>query len=197
MLTSPFATQCSGEHPACQRCQLRGLKCEYAAERKMRGPNKVKKHRETKAHSRRTSVASITSMTSSASAGSSMSDGSPSLASSTFTMKLDINRDTPSSPPESAGSDNDSDRIDSRRQRPRRIDLAGTRLYEQMPSPHGAALGHEMMSPGAAAFRRQSLPSYLLEGYVRGLQGGVYEPPRGIEIVETTPRYVLPSDPRI
>ncbi|KAI0318299.1 hypothetical protein OF83DRAFT_40729 [Amylostereum chailletii] len=34
--------KCSGDHPVCQRCGLRGLVCEYAPERKMRGPNKPK-----------------------------------------------------------------------------------------------------------------------------------------------------------
>ncbi|THH14081.1 hypothetical protein EW146_g6214 [Bondarzewia mesenterica] len=34
--------KCSGEHPVCQRCHTRGLVCEYAPERKMRGPNKPK-----------------------------------------------------------------------------------------------------------------------------------------------------------
>ncbi|KZT00900.1 uncharacterized protein LAESUDRAFT_764217 [Laetiporus sulphureus 93-53] len=35
--------KCSGEHPTCARCRMRGLVCEYAPERKMRGPNKVKR----------------------------------------------------------------------------------------------------------------------------------------------------------
>ncbi|KAI0043314.1 hypothetical protein FA95DRAFT_1563434 [Auriscalpium vulgare] len=34
--------KCSGDHPTCQRCLTRGLVCEYAPERKMRGPNKPK-----------------------------------------------------------------------------------------------------------------------------------------------------------
>ncbi|KAI0285507.1 hypothetical protein BC826DRAFT_1051992 [Russula brevipes] len=34
--------KCSGEHPACQRCLARGFVCAYAAERRMRGPNKPK-----------------------------------------------------------------------------------------------------------------------------------------------------------
>jgi hypothetical protein len=40
ILTDVF-TQCSGDHP-CQRCHERGLECKYAAERRMRGPNKPK-----------------------------------------------------------------------------------------------------------------------------------------------------------
>ncbi|OBZ79537.1 hypothetical protein A0H81_00058 [Grifola frondosa] len=35
--------KCSGDHPSCQRCTARGLQCEYAPERKMRGPNKTKR----------------------------------------------------------------------------------------------------------------------------------------------------------
>ncbi|KAI0364774.1 hypothetical protein BV20DRAFT_816333 [Pilatotrama ljubarskyi] len=35
--------KCSGDHPTCQRCLSRGLQCEYAPERKMRGPNKNKR----------------------------------------------------------------------------------------------------------------------------------------------------------
>ncbi|KAI0832686.1 hypothetical protein BC628DRAFT_1414955 [Trametes gibbosa] len=35
--------KCSGDHPICQRCLSRGLQCEYAPERKMRGPNKQKR----------------------------------------------------------------------------------------------------------------------------------------------------------
>ncbi|KAH9828981.1 uncharacterized protein C8Q71DRAFT_452930 [Rhodofomes roseus] len=35
--------KCSGEHPSCQRCRSRGLLCEYAPERRMRGPNKKKR----------------------------------------------------------------------------------------------------------------------------------------------------------
>lgn len=34
--------KCSGEQPNCKRCLSRGLICEYAPERKMRGPNKPK-----------------------------------------------------------------------------------------------------------------------------------------------------------
>ncbi|KAH9959712.1 hypothetical protein BJV74DRAFT_890987 [Russula compacta] len=34
--------KCSGDHPTCQRCLQRGLVCTYAAERRMRGPNKPK-----------------------------------------------------------------------------------------------------------------------------------------------------------
>ncbi|KAL6305716.1 hypothetical protein BKA93DRAFT_824821 [Sparassis latifolia] len=35
--------KCSGDRPSCQRCISRKLDCEYASERKMRGPNKTKR----------------------------------------------------------------------------------------------------------------------------------------------------------
>ncbi|OJT15638.1 hypothetical protein TRAPUB_5966 [Trametes pubescens] len=65
--------KCSGEHPACQRCMSRGLQCEYAPERKMRGPNKQKRksvsqrHESSPSGDRRSSIASISSTMSSSS----------------------------------------------------------------------------------------------------------------------------------
>lgn len=41
-MTVSARIKCSGEHPSCQRCLTRGLVCAYAAERRMRGPNKPK-----------------------------------------------------------------------------------------------------------------------------------------------------------
>lgn len=43
-MTESAGIKCSGEHPSCQRCLTRGLVCAYAAERRMRGPNKPKPH---------------------------------------------------------------------------------------------------------------------------------------------------------
>jgi len=37
-----FLSQCSGEHPSCERCVMRGLVCEYAPEGRVRGPNRPK-----------------------------------------------------------------------------------------------------------------------------------------------------------
>ena len=83
------------------------------------------------------------------------------------------------------------DTPDYRHPRPPRIDLSGTRLYDQMPPPQGPIFNYDVASPtGAAAWRRQSLPGYLPQGYAHGPQGGVYDAPRGIEVVETTVRYV-------
>lgn len=42
IVTVSVRIKCSGEHPSCQRCLTRGLVCAYAAERRMRGPNKPK-----------------------------------------------------------------------------------------------------------------------------------------------------------
>jgi hypothetical protein len=42
IVTRSARIKCSGEHPSCQRCLTRGLVCAYAAERRMRGPNKPK-----------------------------------------------------------------------------------------------------------------------------------------------------------
>jgi hypothetical protein len=42
VVTGSARIKCSGEHPSCQRCLTRGLVCAYAAERRMRGPNKPK-----------------------------------------------------------------------------------------------------------------------------------------------------------
>ncbi len=41
-MAGSVVTQCSGEHPKCQRCIERKLECKYAAERRMRGPNRPK-----------------------------------------------------------------------------------------------------------------------------------------------------------
>ncbi|KAH9855716.1 hypothetical protein C2E23DRAFT_723679 [Lenzites betulinus] len=70
--------KCSGDHPTCQRCLSRGLQCEYAPERKMRGPNKQKrKSVSSQKHTdgspdgdRRSSITSITSITSTVSSSS-------------------------------------------------------------------------------------------------------------------------------
>ncbi|OSC96683.1 hypothetical protein PYCCODRAFT_1259471 [Trametes coccinea BRFM310] len=71
--------KCSGDHPACQRCISRGLQCEYAPERKMRGPNKNKrksiasqKSDKSTEDERRSSITSITSTISSNSDASAM-----------------------------------------------------------------------------------------------------------------------------
>ncbi|KAI0638725.1 hypothetical protein C8Q77DRAFT_1028 [Trametes polyzona] len=66
--------KCSGDHPTCQRCLSRGLQCEYAPERKMRGPNKQKRKSISQKHAepeptdeRRNSIASVSSTISSSS----------------------------------------------------------------------------------------------------------------------------------
>ncbi len=82
--------QCSGDQP-CQRCASRGLQCEYAPERKMRGPNKNKR-KPSPAHepsdepskpsnrARRGSVSSTMSSCSDGHTSGFQSDGSPVMA---------------------------------------------------------------------------------------------------------------------
>ncbi|KAI0816880.1 hypothetical protein BC628DRAFT_1424168 [Trametes gibbosa] len=71
--------KCSGDHPTCQRCLSRGLQCEYAPERKMRGPNKQKRKSVSQkptdtppSSGRRSSVVSVASTASSSSDASAL-----------------------------------------------------------------------------------------------------------------------------
>ncbi|EJU00721.1 hypothetical protein DACRYDRAFT_100766 [Dacryopinax primogenitus] len=56
--------RCNGGRPTCARCQQRGYECTYAPERRMRGPNKVKKP-PSKGIQPRSSVTSLSGSTSS------------------------------------------------------------------------------------------------------------------------------------
>src|SRR5262249_37472473 len=64
-----LVTQCSGEHPTCNRCLTRGLICEYSKEGRLRGPNRPK----TREHgsNNETDRASITTTNVGKSSGSS------------------------------------------------------------------------------------------------------------------------------
>ncbi|KAI0323842.1 hypothetical protein GY45DRAFT_1263944 [Cubamyces sp. BRFM 1775] len=98
--------KCSGDHPACQRCVSRGLQCEYAPERKMRGPNKNKrksisqKRSETSPSSdhRRSSIASV------ASTVSSSSDAEPSQHAAAAAAAVAAVANQPTSRPHSRAS---------------------------------------------------------------------------------------------
>ncbi|KAI0641253.1 hypothetical protein C8Q79DRAFT_920072 [Trametes meyenii] len=84
--------KCSGDHPACQRCVSRGLQCEYAPERKMRGPNKQKRksgsHKRTEpVEERRSSVASVASTVSSGSEASSFDSHAVAAAAAVTAIK--------------------------------------------------------------------------------------------------------------
>ena len=124
-----------------------------------------------------------------------------------FTMKLDINPGaaagiprTLSSSPSSTHSSPRSGSLSvsparSERLRPPPISLAGTGLYDQapMPLPHDVpAFAFDPQSP--SSMRRASLPvnmlySTRLGAFQRELP--VYSSPRAIDVVESTPRYVL------
>lgn len=184
--------QCSGERP-CQRCRNRGLQCEYAPERKMRGPNKVK--RKGAPHDaksgRRASITSSVASTSSEDEPA-HAHGSPPAPFTTaprqFTMKFDVPSPAASGPPSGAPSPR-------AHARPPPISLAGTSLFDQPPVPlpqDVTPFSFDVHSP--AAGRRASLPSYLLESHLKRVAAAghagqsVYTPPRGLEVVETTPR---------
>ncbi|KAI6169640.1 hypothetical protein EDD17DRAFT_22180 [Pisolithus thermaeus] len=84
--------KCSGEHPACQRCLLRGLVCIYAPEGRIRGPTKPKvkpltvvsppESRSTRRSTNRSSSNGSSSSTTSPTSSVSVSSQSQSLASS-------------------------------------------------------------------------------------------------------------------
>lgn len=83
--------KCSGEHPACQRCLLRGLACIYAPEGRIRGPTKPKvkpltvvspsESRPTRRNMNRSSSNGSSSSTSSPTSSTSVSSQNQSLAS--------------------------------------------------------------------------------------------------------------------
>ncbi|KAI6044571.1 hypothetical protein EDC04DRAFT_2935981 [Pisolithus marmoratus] len=83
--------KCSGEHPACQRCLLRGLACVYAPEGRIRGPTKPKlkpltvvsppESRSTRRNKNRSSSNTSSSSTSSPTSTVSVSSQNRSLAS--------------------------------------------------------------------------------------------------------------------
>ncbi|KAI0668779.1 hypothetical protein C8Q78DRAFT_1194535 [Trametes maxima] len=84
--------KCSGDHPACQRCISRGLQCEYAPERKMRGPNKQKRKsvshkRAEPVEDRRSSIASVASTVSSGSEASSFESHAAAAAAAVTAVK--------------------------------------------------------------------------------------------------------------
>ncbi|GJE89427.1 Zn(II)2Cys6 transcription factor [Phanerochaete sordida] len=168
--------KCSGERP-CARCVTRGLHCEYAPERKMRGPNKVKRARAPAAPgaARRASIASSAATTSS-------EDEPPSpltAAPRTFTMTLDV--PAASATPHTAPSSPVRARA-----RPPPISLEGTRLYDQTSVPAGAPFAFDA---GAGAARRASLPAYMIAAHARAAaHGGVYTPSRGLDVIESSPR---------
>ena len=208
--------QCSGERP-CQRCVNRGLHCEYAPERKMRGPNKIKRKGASKdRQSRRASVASSSASASTSSDDDSHHPPSPEAPFTTeprqFTMKFDIGSSAAASSPRGHGSLPSSPRLSflgsssleserfgspvsptrSERLRPPPIDLSGTSLYDQTPIPMPLdvpTFSFDQHSP--INMRRASLPANILHSRRFDQipsDPSVYSSPRPLEHIESTPR---------
>ena len=182
--------KCSGEKP-CQRCRNRNLVCEYAAERKMRGPNKVKRKSVVDAASARR--ASIVSTVSTA---SSSDDQSIPLASS-HELKRISTLSTSSAETSSTGSrspvlssDGHSDTGSPRRARPPRIDLSQTNVYDVRRQIAQSGFMNEEVDAerehSAAIARRNSLPPCLLESYSRVALTA--RPSSATDQAEATPR---------
>lgn len=178
----------------------------------MRGPNKLKRKPALDLQSsRRTSIASVSSMSSASSASEDLSSSSSQPNSpvspvfpesqSTTNSKLKTHwsaSESPSPSPLSGSPSVESTQLPQTHQRrPSHIDLSGTTLYDHMPPPSAfpAPPPLEMpldVSPGSSAWRRASLPSYLLESYTNQFVhrspsiGSVYTPPRGLEVVDTS-----------
>lgn len=172
----------------------------------MRGPNKVKRNRagttNDKAPGRRASVASSVA-TASSEEEASRSPQLPPFTTQprTFTMKLDVpspaaDTNSRSAPSSASGSPHShhapASPVRHERARPPPISLEGTRLYDQASLPvvqDVPAYAFEAVSPNAS--RRASLPSYLLESHMKRVGAtGIYSPSRGLDVIETTPRYV-------
>ncbi|KAI0344323.1 hypothetical protein BDW22DRAFT_1427939 [Trametopsis cervina] len=211
--------KCSGEHPVCERCRVRGLKCEYAPERKMRGPNKIKRKlgqnstSSSARSSRRESIASIASTASEASSFVSTGSESPEEHITSLSIspsfkpaeRLTVDIDAahlsyPQAEPSSSSSSASGSPVmgnlqfmeeHRERARPSHIDLSGTNLYDQFPEQYVPE--DDTFASDISAFRRASLPSYLLESFSNQhlgrspSLGHVYSPSRGVEVVESTP----------
>ncbi|TCD66357.1 hypothetical protein EIP91_001463 [Steccherinum ochraceum] len=165
--------KCSGEHPTCQRCRVRGLTCEYAPERKMRGPNKVKRRSVavSNAANRRASVVSSSDSTSD-STSSSSSIGKPSFSDSSPQSSIDatassssVPSPTSSGPPAVKQEPLEGSRL--QRLRPPSLDLKNTGTFEafvrNLHQPQDPSLDEETR----IALRRSSLPSHLLDNFSR------------------------------
>ncbi|KAK7688339.1 hypothetical protein QCA50_008711 [Cerrena zonata] len=161
--------KCTGEKP-CQRCRSRGLACEYAPERKMRGPNKLKRKSvaEAAASARRGSIVS----TCSSSDDQSALQGSPRPNKRISTLSADTSSSRSHSPAHSSDGVSDSGSPHPRRARPPRLDLSKTNVYDVQSQLVQSALvkqefDDQMEQCAATAARRNSLPPYLLQSYAR------------------------------
>ncbi|KAI0353259.1 hypothetical protein OH77DRAFT_1522722 [Trametes cingulata] len=189
--------KCSGDHPTCQRCLSRGLQCEYAPERKMRGPNKHKRKSISQKRSdasppdasddRRGSIASITSTVSSSSDVSAL-DAPASAAAAAVHAVHAVNTDTRSpiraSPLPSMP--HSPMRAEAHRQRSTSIALGQIQRaaeYGSMSPAHGhyhtgSPPGRQRPPPLDLSNARQFHPSYTstMAQYART---GEFNPPYG------------------
>lgn len=189
--------QCTGETP-CQRCHTRGLTCVYAAERKMRGPNKVKRKSVVDAASaRRASIVS----TGSSSDDQSVVRGSSRSSKRTSTLSIPTAGTSSSgsrSPAHSSDGNSDSGSPHPRRARPPPLDLSRTNVYDVESQIALSGLTNQLADEERdqskeTAARRNSLPPYLLESYSRVVltaRPSSASPPQ-----EATPRAFDMSEP--
>ncbi|CAL1697123.1 unnamed protein product [Somion occarium] len=203
--------KCSGETP-CQRCRSRGLTCEYAPERKMRGPNKVKRKSVVDAASaRRASVASSGSSSDDQATTSFDSPHNPHRRSylssdvhANHHSPPSVRTDNPStdrhSPTHSSDSASDSESSQPRRARPPRLNLPPASIYDlrnqmRQVGVHGLDMDVQMERSPAVTARRASVPSYLMEPCSRvpatriSSSSPVLATPRPSDYVEPLDRY--------
>lgn len=179
----------------------------------MRGPNKIKrKIANDSKSSRRASIASVESSTSVSTSSDDPQDSirklslSPSMSvepgHGQFTMSFDATTPSkstasPNLSPLSGSPSMGPQQISQQpKHRPSHIDLSGTKLYEHMPASFvpltAFEFGPDVSPSGSNAWRRASLPSYLLESFTNQYinrspsLGSIYTPPRGIDVVDTT-----------
>ncbi len=187
-----FCQQCSGDQPACERCRLRGLRCEYAPERKMRGPNKIKRKNGLK-DQRRMSAASSSSRSSSTRPASRSRSTKPPFTTVPLALHSqssdDGNMSSPSSeaaadfPAEPQASAAETSRAGQHR--PTHIDLSGIAAAAMQTPLEDSVEQHQYSD----AHRRSSLPSQVLEAYTGRLADQtIYAPPRGIEVFDAHAR---------
>ncbi|TFK48009.1 hypothetical protein OE88DRAFT_1665018 [Heliocybe sulcata] len=116
--------KCSGEHPACARCVSRGLICHYAAERRMRGPNKPKNKPPPPSSSSGSPPSSGSSRRSSI---VSLPDGKPEIALVPAVIRRHHTPPSPPSRPASSGGQK------KKKVRPPPLNLGADSNYRQRP----------------------------------------------------------------
>ncbi|OCH88831.1 hypothetical protein OBBRIDRAFT_836276 [Obba rivulosa] len=175
--------KCSGDRPTCARCVTRGLVCEYAAQRKMRGPNKVKRNGlvtgDSPAKGDRLQSVSSSDSSSDDMRGFELSDIPPAVVASTPStppneqpeLSGEMSLQYPVAPaPRTASPMDVPVGVDQRRRkRPPPIDLGSAGSI--FSSVQSAFLNPQVYEASQMdhfnADRRASLPAYLLESYSR------------------------------